>query len=62
MTKYQNVSVKISNYATSALNETLQDFGEMGFKFVNSAIAKNEHGIDVMYCFFTREKVNEGSK
>ena len=34
--KYRNVVVPVVNYATSALQETLTNWGELGYKFVNS--------------------------
>lgn len=59
MSKYQNIAIKISNYATSALNDLLLQYGENGFELVNSLIAKNEYGVDVMYCFFTKQLKEE---
>lgn len=53
--KYLNVSVQVPNYATSALNETLNHYGVLGFKLVNVVMAKNKHNCDVMYLFFTKE-------
>ena len=57
--KYQNVVVPVSNYATSALQETLTRWGEKGYKFVNSIMAKNQFGCTIMYLFFV--KGGEGS-
>ena len=37
--KYRNVVVPVSNYATSALQEKLTSWGELGYKFVNSIMA-----------------------
>ena len=40
--KYQNVVVPVTNYATSALQETLTRWGEKGYRFVNSVMADNK--------------------
>lgn len=56
--KYQNTVVTISNYATNALKETLERYGELGFELVNVVMAKNQYNIDVMYLFFTKPKEN----
>lgn len=56
--KYQNTVVAISNYATNALKETLERYGELGFKLVNVIMAKNQYGVDVMYLFFIKIKEN----
>ena len=56
--KYQNTVVAISNYATNALKETLERYGELGFKLVNVVMAKNQYGVDVMYLFFIKIKEN----
>lgn len=53
--KYLNVSVQVSNYATSALNETLNHCGKHGFKLVNVVLAKDKYDREVMYLFFTKE-------
>lgn len=55
MSKYQNIAIQVSNYATSDLNDLLLQYGANGFKLVNSLIAKNMHGADVMYCFFVKK-------
>lgn len=56
--KYQNTVVTISNYATNALKETLERYGELGFKLVNVVIAKNQYDVDAMYLFFIKTKEN----
>lgn len=56
--KYQNTVVTISNYATNALKETLEQYGELGFELVNVVMAKNQYNNDVMYLFFTKTKEN----
>lgn len=53
--KYENVFFQVSNYATDTLQETLSRYGELGFKLVNTMMAKNKYGVDVMYLFFTKE-------
>ena len=52
--KYRNIVVPISNYATSALQETLTQWGELGYKFVNSVMAKNQYDCEIMYLFFVK--------
>lgn len=59
MSKYQNIAIQISNYATGALNDLLLQYGENGFELVNSLMAKNKYGADVMYCFFTKQLKEE---
>lgn len=54
--KFQNAVVTVSNYATNALKETLEHYGELGFKLVNAVMAKNRHNVEAMYLFFTKEK------
>ena len=46
----------VSNYATEALQETLYTYSENDYKLVNTILAKNKYGVDVMYLFFTKEK------
>lgn len=53
--KYENIVVQVSNYATSYLQETLTNYGQLGFKLVNVTMAQNRYGIDIMYLFFTKE-------
>ena len=52
--KYRNVVVPVSDYATSALQETLTSWGELGYKFVNSIMADNQYGCKIMYLFFVK--------
>lgn len=53
--KYENIVVKVSNYATDYLQEALTKHGQLGFKLVNVTMAKNKYDVDIMYLFFTRE-------
>lgn len=53
--KYQNIVIPVTNYATNWLNETLQEYGNKGFKLVNVVMAKNQYNCDIMYVFFTKE-------
>ena len=50
----ENVCVAVSNYATEALQNTLNFYGEKGFSLVSTQIASNKYGIQVMYLFFVR--------
>lgn len=54
--KYSNVVVTVSNYATSALRDCLEEFGNAGYKLVSTQMAKKTYGAEVMYLFFTREE------
>lgn len=60
--KYDNIVVDVSNYATLRLGKTLQDYGKLGYKLVNVAIANNEHNCKIMYLFFTKELQEQESK
>ncbi len=53
--KYKNIVTVISNYATYELAETLEIYGNKGYRLVNVVMANNIHNIPVMYCFFTKE-------
>jgi hypothetical protein len=53
--KYKNIVTTISNYATYMLQETLEDYGNKGYRLVNVVMANNTHNVPVMYCFFTKE-------
>lgn len=53
--KYKNIVTTISNYATYKLQETLEDYGNKGYRLVNVVMANNIHNVPVMYCFFTKE-------
>ena len=50
----ENVCVAVSNYATEALQNTLNFYGEKGFSLVSTQMASNQYGIQVMYLFFVR--------
>lgn len=52
---YENIVIRVSNYATDGLQDILTKYGQSGFKLVNVTMAKNKYGVDVMYLFFTRE-------
>ena len=54
--------VGVSNYATLQLGKTLQDYGKLGYKLVNVAMANNEHNCEIMYLFFTKEIQEQESK
>ena len=53
--KYKNIVTVISNYATYTLAETLENYGNQGYRLVNVVVANNVHNVPVMYCFFTKE-------
>ena len=50
-----NKVIVVSNYATEALQETLDTYAKNNFKLVNTILAKNKYNVDVMYLFFTKE-------
>ena len=54
MKKPQNIVVPVSNYATRALQETWTQWGEKGYKFVNSIMVDNQYGCKIMYLFFVK--------
>lgn len=53
--KYRNVVIDVSNYLTDALPRTLSEYGNKGYKLVNTMLVNNKYGIEVMYLFFTKE-------
>ena len=50
----ENVCVTVSNYATEALQNTLNLYGKEGFSLVSTQMASNKYGCQVMYLFFVR--------
>lgn len=50
----ENVCVTVSNYATEALQNTLNFYGKEGFSLVSTQMASNKYGNQVMYLFFVR--------
>lgn len=50
----ENVCFIVSNYATEALQNTLNFYGEEGFTLVSVQMAADKYGSQVMYLFFTR--------
>lgn len=50
----ENLCVTVSNYATEALQDTLNFYGEKGFSLASTQMALNKYGIQVMYLFFVR--------
>lgn len=50
-----NQVVKVSNYATNALQDTLYGYAGKGYKLVNTILARDKYGVNVMYLFFTKE-------
>ena len=51
----RNKVVKVVNYATDKLQETLDWWGKAGYTLVSAVLAKNEYNLDVMYLFFTQD-------
>ena len=50
----ENVCVTVSNYATEALQDTLNFYGEKGFSLVSTQMALDKYMSQVMYLFFVR--------
>ena len=50
----ENVCVTVSNYATEALQDTLNFYGKEGFSLISTQMASNKYGSQVMYLFFVR--------
>ena len=53
-TMVENVCVTVSNYATEALQDTLDFYGKEGFSLVSAQMASDKYGSQVMYLFFVR--------
>jgi len=53
--QFDNIVEVISNYATDEFQKMLTQYGEDGYQLVNTLLAKNRYGINVIYCFFTKE-------
>ena len=51
----ENVCITVSNYATEALQDTLNFYGKEGFSLVSTQMASNKYGCQVMYLFFVRQ-------
>ena len=51
----ENVCVTVSNYATEALQDTLNFYGKEGFSLVSTQMASDKYGNRVMYLFFVRQ-------
>lgn len=49
-----NVVKVISNYATNALQDALDEYAKEGYTLVSVVMAKNRYQIDVMYLFFSK--------
>lgn len=54
MIEVKNKVIRLSNYATNALDQVLKDEARMGYTLVGTEMAKNEFGVEVMYLFFTK--------
>ena len=50
----ENVYVTVSNYATEALQNTLDSYGKEGFSLVSTQMISNKYGCPMMYLFFVR--------
>ena len=54
MIMVENVCATVSNYATEALQNTLNFYGKAGFSLVSTQMASDKYGNQVMYLFFVR--------
>ena len=59
MKTYENIVVKISNYATDDLDKELWEKGQEGYKLVSTVMAVNRYNITIMYLFFVKEIDND---
>lgn len=50
----ENICVTVSNYATEALQDTLNFYGKKGFSLVSTQMALDKYMNQVMYLFFVR--------
>ena len=50
----ENICITISNYATEALQDTLDTYGKSGFSLVSTQMAPDKYGRKIMYLFFVR--------
>ena len=50
----ENICVTVSNYATEALQDTLNFYGKKGFSLVSTQMALDKYMSQVMYLFFVR--------
>lgn len=55
MKKYENTVAYVSNYCTHALEETLINYGNTGYKLVSTLMTDNKYNVQIMYLFFTKE-------
>lgn len=56
----ENICVTVSNYATEALQDTLNFYGKKGFSLVSTQMALDKYMSQVMYLFFVRRtEVNQ---
>lgn len=55
MKKYKNTVAYVSNHCTNALEETLINHGNAGYKLVSTQMANTQYGVPIMYLFFTKE-------
>lgn len=55
MKKYKNIVAYVSSYSTHALEETLINYGNAGYKLVSTLMADNKYDVQIMYLFFTKE-------
>lgn len=51
----ENICTTVSNYATKALQDTLNLYGKEGFSLVSTQMASDKYGSQVMYLFFVRD-------
>lgn len=57
MKKYKNIVVTVSQYASFMLRDTLDEYGNKGYKLVNVVMANDvSSNRPVMYLFFTKEE------
>lgn len=55
MKKYKNTVAYVGCYCIDALEETLINHSNAGYKLVSTQMANNQYGVPIMYLFFTKE-------
>lgn len=50
--KFDNIVIIVDK---AVLQTTLTKYGKQGYQLVNTILAKDKYGVNVIYCFFTKE-------
>ena len=55
-TRYSNIVVPMRNYSKCALENCLEEYGDMGYQLASTQMIENAYRTKEMYLFFTREE------